>query len=490
MVCKPLFFKEPHCNLVGMNNTLPYPQCCPHYDCAKDWPADDWDSGAINSAGSIEGSFPKMISHSPFTRMLGRKMNTSGLMQAIEIVSSSLQRLRENDEFLLIWGEANKIIVTNNLQPLSLPRQKKPPMRYTSPATAFTSTSVEDYLHHEYFAIIDTAVGGLKSRFDQEGLDHMRKLERSLLKGEINPVLKMYPEINEKDFEIEQNMFFRLSAPTCVEDALTAFRRLSPETQTIRVELDHRRQAELEVQISVGGTFYPTPRQTVIRRGSCCWFRKVKSSPTDRGSRQCNLFVLCRGDVRKVRSEGKVKSGLTAVIHSQMLGGHTLCYVAVRKTLKLVLVTQHGRRQGNKTNPLSVQEAIVVPTVTLTIFLNTWLAIPVTAYMVDKTYYFLPYEHGKLKNDTKGFRMNQKGTSEDCNFTPPYGLKIYSTVPASKGRQVTSLHDIPFADNAWRSEAMTTILNCFRHAVHGIGRSSRGIAIEVAARNSLDRRLA
>nr|CAD7569223.1 unnamed protein product [Timema californicum] len=89
----------------------------------------------------------------------GRKMNTSGLMQAIEIVSSSLQRLRENDEFLLIWGESNKIIVTNNLQPLSLPRQKKPPMRYTSPATAFTSTSVEDYLHHEYFAIIDTAVG-------------------------------------------------------------------------------------------------------------------------------------------------------------------------------------------------------------------------------------------------------------------------------------------------------------------------------------------
>nr|CAD7261733.1 unnamed protein product [Timema shepardi] len=151
--------------------------------------------------------------------------------KAIEIVSSSLQRLRENDEFLLIWGEANKIIVTNNLQPLSLPRQKKPPMRYTSPATAFTSTSVEDYLHHEYFAIIDTAVGGLKSRFDQEGLDHMRKLERSLLKGEINPVLKMYPEINEKDFEIEQNMFFRLSAPTCVEDALTAFRRLSPENR-------------------------------------------------------------------------------------------------------------------------------------------------------------------------------------------------------------------------------------------------------------------
>nr|CAD7392487.1 unnamed protein product [Timema cristinae] len=36
VTCKPLFFKEPHCNLVGMNNTLPYPQCCPHYDCTKD----------------------------------------------------------------------------------------------------------------------------------------------------------------------------------------------------------------------------------------------------------------------------------------------------------------------------------------------------------------------------------------------------------------------------------------------------------------------
>nr|CAD7260401.1 unnamed protein product [Timema shepardi] len=36
-------------------------------------------------------------------------------------------------------GEANKIIVTNNLQSLSLLRQKKPPMRYTDPVTAFTS---------------------------------------------------------------------------------------------------------------------------------------------------------------------------------------------------------------------------------------------------------------------------------------------------------------------------------------------------------------
>nr|CAD7572137.1 unnamed protein product [Timema californicum] len=76
-------------------------------------------------------------------------------------------------------------------------------MRYTSPATAFTSTSVEDYLHHEYFAIIDTAVGGLKSRFDQEGLDHMRKLERSLLKGEINPVLKIALERSTRSMYVE-----------------------------------------------------------------------------------------------------------------------------------------------------------------------------------------------------------------------------------------------------------------------------------------------
>nr|CAD7256519.1 unnamed protein product [Timema shepardi] len=44
------------------------------------------------------------------------------------------------------------------------------------PATAFTSTSVKDYFRHEYFAIIDTAVRSLRSKFDQEGLDHMRKL--------------------------------------------------------------------------------------------------------------------------------------------------------------------------------------------------------------------------------------------------------------------------------------------------------------------------
>ncbi|CAG2056287.1 unnamed protein product, partial [Timema podura] len=70
-------------------------------------------------------------------------------------------------------------------------------------------------------------------------------------------------------------------------------------------------------------------------------------------------------------------------------------------------------------------------------------------------------EHGKLKNETKSFKVNHK----DCNFTPPHGLKLHSTVSASKDRQVTSLYDIPFADNARRSAAMATILNCYRHAV-------------------------
>nr|CAD7194172.1 unnamed protein product [Timema douglasi] len=56
------------------------------------------------------------------------------------------------------FREPNKIIGTNNLQSLSSLGQKKPPMRYTGPVTAFTSTSVKDYFRHEYFAIIDTAV--------------------------------------------------------------------------------------------------------------------------------------------------------------------------------------------------------------------------------------------------------------------------------------------------------------------------------------------
>jgi len=51
-----------------------------------------------------------------------------------------------------------------------LPRQRRPPRRFSGPAPAHAWTTAEEYFRSQFFLVVDTAVNQLKVRYDQPGL--------------------------------------------------------------------------------------------------------------------------------------------------------------------------------------------------------------------------------------------------------------------------------------------------------------------------------
>jgi len=51
-----------------------------------------------------------------------------------------------------------------------LPRQRRPPRRFSGLAPAHAWTTAEEYFRSQFFHVVDTAVNQLKVRYDQPGL--------------------------------------------------------------------------------------------------------------------------------------------------------------------------------------------------------------------------------------------------------------------------------------------------------------------------------
>ena len=69
------------------------------------------------------------------------------MLQAINNVHGYryLTQLRSDEQFSEILTSANVQIAELDLEPLILPRRRRPPARFTGPAEAYMATTVEEY---------------------------------------------------------------------------------------------------------------------------------------------------------------------------------------------------------------------------------------------------------------------------------------------------------------------------------------------------------
>ena len=90
----------------------------------------------------------------------------------------TLQSIRSDDMFDLFWKKVTTAAEKLNLEPPSLPHQRKRPKRYESGLAA-----ARTYYIVAYFEGLDLVIASIRERFDQPGFKMYRNLQELLLKA-------------------------------------------------------------------------------------------------------------------------------------------------------------------------------------------------------------------------------------------------------------------------------------------------------------------
>ena len=89
------------------------------------------------------------------------------MLEAVRAVTQQLRDMRTNDAFRDTMEKVNVVIVEHQLEPISLPRQRRPPARWTGPAIAHQFATAEELYRAQYFALIDETVQQLSAHIDE-----------------------------------------------------------------------------------------------------------------------------------------------------------------------------------------------------------------------------------------------------------------------------------------------------------------------------------
>jgi hypothetical protein len=108
--------------------------------------------------------------------------------------------LRDDNSFDSLYRSAEEQVTQMKLYAIHLVRQSRPSRRLNQGGAAaaahavFNRPTPASYFKPAYLMAIDTAVQGLRARFDQDSFAKVKGLEECLLTGSVIGVVRTYPE--------------------------------------------------------------------------------------------------------------------------------------------------------------------------------------------------------------------------------------------------------------------------------------------------------
>ncbi len=121
-----------------------------------------------------------------------------------------------------------------------MPHLRKPQRRHADPAEPYVPSTDHEYYRVQFFQVLDIVTTQLTKRFEQEGLQHLVKLEKVLLSGQVNDVVDLYPELQFQSLKVQLAMFTaNYTYKTCSE-VTEIMRNMVPEVRGLSsVKLRH-----------------------------------------------------------------------------------------------------------------------------------------------------------------------------------------------------------------------------------------------------------
>lgn len=146
------------------------------------------------------------------TAVQSRKACVSSMIEMMKMTVTYLQNLRSADSFGRLFTEVEDLCTKLDIREVVLPRQRAPPRRFTGPAMPIVWNNAEEYYRSEYNKVIDIAIAGLITRYDQPGIAKYISLEQLLLQnsGTLNAtelnIVKDYPELSADTLTVQLAM--------------------------------------------------------------------------------------------------------------------------------------------------------------------------------------------------------------------------------------------------------------------------------------------
>lgn len=110
-------------------------------------------------------------------------------VKTVNAVLKSLKELRADSEFDKYWKEANKISKKLQLDDPQLPRQRRVPSRLDGGEMQPTYRDVKYYFQvNNFYPILDTTVGQIQKRFNENDLEIVQNTETVLLANNLSSI--------------------------------------------------------------------------------------------------------------------------------------------------------------------------------------------------------------------------------------------------------------------------------------------------------------
>ena len=157
------------------------------------------------------------------------------MLESTKAVKTHLISLRNDKEFDDIVTDVELKVKELDLEPLTLPRRKNLPKRFSGPAEAYNPATVVEHFRIEYFKMLDATIQQLSDRIlDCPGMRRFHELEAILLTGKVTSIASEYPELcDQQSLKTELAIFLKLPQETNVTKSLagsaTSLRNMVPE---------------------------------------------------------------------------------------------------------------------------------------------------------------------------------------------------------------------------------------------------------------------
>ncbi len=113
------------------------------------------------------------------------------------------QSQRTEEAFITVYTSATDLVTSLDIEPIKMPHLRKPQRRHAGPAEPY----IQEYYRVQFFQVLDIVTTQLTKRFEQEELQHLVKLEKVLLSGQVDDVVDLYPELQFQSLKVQLAMF-------------------------------------------------------------------------------------------------------------------------------------------------------------------------------------------------------------------------------------------------------------------------------------------